>query len=92
MINGNGIYLLPFIYYSGGGSNGIIMVFTRFFSNNSSNSLRRTDLCIKQKGSMIMFLSFLAAVSTKVAVEMILSGAAASVTLLTVGSRVKRKK
>ncbi len=39
-----------------------------------------------------MFLSFLAAVSTKVVVEMILSGAAASVTLLTVGSRVKRKK
>lgn len=32
---------------------------------------------------MIMFLSFLAAVSTKVAVEMILSGAAASVTLHT---------
>lgn len=41
------------------------MVFTRFFSNNSSNSLRRTDLCIKQKGSMIMFLSFLAAFSRK---------------------------
>ena len=39
-----------------------------------------------------MFLSLIASITTKVAIEMIMSGAAASISLLCVGSKVKKRK
>ena len=39
-----------------------------------------------------MFLSLIACITTKVAIEMIMSGAAASISLLCVGSKVKKRK
>ena len=39
-----------------------------------------------------MFLALVASLTTKVAIEMIMSGAAASISLLCVGSKVRKRK
>lgn len=39
-----------------------------------------------------MILGLIAAITTKVATEMFLSGAVASITLLTIGTKVKKRK
>ena len=39
-----------------------------------------------------MFLGLIASITTKLAIEMFMSGAAASISLLCVGSKVKKRK
>lgn len=39
-----------------------------------------------------MFVALVASITTKVAIEMLMSGAAASISLLCVGSKVRKRK
>ncbi len=67
------------------------MVYNRFYGNNG-NSLNSREHCKQVRKENAMFLSLVAAITTKLATEMFLSGAAASITFLCAGTRVRKRK
>lgn len=67
------------------------MVHNRLYGNNGNDPNGREDRQrLRRENTMI--LSLVAAITTKVATEMFLSGAAASITFLCAGTRARKRK
>ena len=67
------------------------MVHNRLYGNNGNDPHSREDRQRLRKENR-MILSLVAAITTKLATEMVLSGAAASITFLCAGTRARKRK
>ena len=67
------------------------MVYNQLYGNNGNDPNGREDRQRLRKEN-IMILSLVAAITTKLATEMFLSGAAASITFLCAGTKVRKRK